>query len=66
MSVDEYKTRVILGVGDGTGNLFVEGDYESIVVLQKKILELEAVRRENRSLKKKLDAITALISDSGL
>ncbi len=61
MPIETYKTRVILGVGDGTGNLFVEGDYESITVLQKKLLELEAVRRENRKLKKKLDAIESLI-----
>ncbi len=66
MPVDEYKTRVILGVGDGTGNLFVEGNYQSITVLQKKLLELEEVRRENRRLKKKLDDIESLISNSEL
>lgn len=34
-----------MGVGDGTGQLFVHGSYESIKTLQAKIFELEELRR---------------------
>ena len=32
--------NVIMGVGDGTGNLYVEGEYETIKTLQAKLEEL--------------------------
>lgn len=38
------KTAMTLGVGDGTGKLFVHGDYESIKATQKLIFELEMWR----------------------
>lgn len=38
------KTSVSLGVGDGQGNLFVHGDYDSIKTVQAKIFELEKLR----------------------
>ena len=34
-------TSCTLGVGDGSGNLYVHGDYESIKHLQGKILRME-------------------------
>lgn len=37
-----------LGVGDGSGTLFVHGDYESIKHLQFKLLDLEKRRREKQ------------------
>ena len=40
------KTRMSLGVGDGTGNLFVHGDYDSIKRVQELIFECERLRRD--------------------
>lgn len=40
-----------LGVGDGSGKLFVHGDYDSIKTVQKKLLELEELRVENAKLR---------------
>jgi cell shape-determining protein MreC len=60
MPRDGYSPKLMLGVGNGTGNLFVEGDYDSITILQNKLLELEELRRrvkdleeENQKLRKK-------------
>ncbi len=50
--LEENGTRIILGVGRGDGNLFVEGDYDSITRVQNMIFELEELRRENHLLKK--------------
>lgn len=38
-------TSMCMGVGDGTGGLFVYGDYDSVKVAQAKLLELEELRR---------------------
>lgn len=38
----EAKTAVSMGVGSGSGRLFVHGDYESIKAAQEKIFRLEA------------------------
>jgi hypothetical protein len=46
--------KIIMGVGEGGGNLFVEGDYASITLLQSKLFELEELREENKRLKKKI------------
>jgi hypothetical protein len=35
------EEEVTLGVGDGTGQHFVKGDYESIKILQEKLLKME-------------------------
>lgn len=43
-----------LGVGDGDGYLFVEGNYESIKVCQEKLIELENLRVENEQLKQQI------------
>lgn len=52
--LEEAAPRIVMGVGNGGGNLFVEGDYDSIKVLQDKLLELERLRRENAELKERL------------
>lgn len=39
-----------IGVGDGSGELYVHGDYESIKHLQDKLLELENFRKHTREL----------------
>src|SRR5690606_29180302 len=40
------KTSLSLGVGDGTGNLFVHGDYESIKRAQALIFECGKLRKD--------------------
>lgn len=57
MTRDEMKqnNKVMMGVGSGDGNYFVEGDYDSIKILQHKLFELEALRRENTLLKAQLE-----------
>lgn len=42
---DSKDTNITIGVGDGTGQLFVHGNYESIKILQEKLLELEKLRQ---------------------
>jgi len=41
---------VILGIGDGTGNKYVKGDYESIKLLQKRLLHYEETKYESEIL----------------
>ena len=48
------ESKVMMGVGEGSGNMFVEGDIDSILHLQKKLLELEALRRKVRRYEKVL------------
>jgi len=50
----ENGNDIIMGVGNGGGNLFVKGDYDSIKVLQDKLLELEALRHRVKELEKRL------------
>ena len=52
--LEEQSSKIIMGVGNGSGDLFVEGDYNSVKILQDKLLELEELRRENKELKKKI------------
>ncbi len=66
MKKEEHKSKVILSVGDGNGNLFVEGDYASITRVQNMIFELEKLRRENRRMQLKLDKITTIINEAKL
>src|SRR5690554_3459088 len=40
------KTSLSLGVGDGNGNLFVHGDYDSIKRVQALIFECEELRKD--------------------
>jgi hypothetical protein len=42
---DQYRSQAKLGVGDGTGELFVQGDYDSIKACQQKLLDLEKYRQ---------------------
>jgi hypothetical protein len=49
--------EVELGVGDGTGQLFVRGSYESIKVLQDKLLEYERLKSFVAALKKSVGKI---------
>jgi len=51
MSRSDMTGEIIMGVGDGTGNLFVTGDYDSIKTLQEKLLELEEYRRGDKENK---------------
>lgn len=44
------KTSMSLGVGDGTGNLFVYGDYDSIKRVQALIFEFEKLRKASSEL----------------
>lgn len=44
-------TRVTIGVGEGSGQLFVHGDYDSIKVAQSIVLENERLRAENEALR---------------
>lgn len=41
----EAKARMKIGVGDGSGNLFVHGDYDSIKAVQSIIFENEKLRK---------------------
>lgn len=41
------KVKCTLGVGDGTGKLFVHGDYDAIKACQAKMLELEALKKSH-------------------
>ena len=47
----EEKTRTAMGVGSGSGNLFVYGDYDSIKAAQKIVIEREQLRAELAALK---------------
>lgn len=38
-----------IGVGDGSGNLFVHGDYDSVKAVQNMIFELEELRKSTKS-----------------
>ena len=50
------RQNISLGVGDGTGQLFVHGDHASISACQQKLLELERMRAENEALREALEA----------
>lgn len=47
----EAKTALQMGVGDGAGQLFVYGDYDSIKAAQALVLRLEALAAENKALR---------------
>jgi len=54
---EDLNEKLIMGVGSGSDNLFVSGDYESITALQNKLFELEELRRENENLKKEVQRL---------
>ena len=47
----EAKTRTAMGVGGGSGNLFVYGDYDSIKAAQKIVIERDQLRAELSAIK---------------
>jgi regulator of replication initiation timing len=59
-SHNKHEAFVGVGVGDGTGNKFVYGTYESIKKVQEFILENEKLKTENQELNRKLKSIQAL------
>jgi hypothetical protein len=48
-------TLIIMGVGNGSGNHFVEGNSESIGILQTKLFKLERFERALRLIAYNLD-----------
>ena len=50
----EVKLQCKMGVGDGSGNLFVHGDYESIKAMQNIVIERDDLRVKARSIKQKI------------
>lgn len=54
------KTGMSLGVGDGTGNLFVHGDYDSIKHVQALIFECEKLRKDAVQGEPVAEAITVM------
>jgi len=58
--------ELIMGIGDGGGNLFVRGDYDSITTLQNKLFELEELRREkntDKELNKKVKELNKKLEE---
>lgn len=47
----EEKTSTAMGVGSGSGNLFVYGDYDSIKAAQKIVIERDQLRAELAAIK---------------
>ena len=43
-------TSTCMGVGDGSGNLFVHGDYDSIKAAQAIVFRMERLKAENEAL----------------
>lgn len=52
---DQYRSQTKLGVGNGTGELFVQGDYDSIKACQQKLLDLEKYRQLFLAAKRYID-----------
>jgi hypothetical protein len=53
----EAKTQMALGVGDGSGQSFVHGDYESIKAAQKIIFDSEEKTRRIRQLETHIEEL---------
>jgi hypothetical protein len=57
--VSEHKTAgLTLGVGDGAGNLFVNGSYESIAAVREKLAERQHLLRKCGDLIRALAYVT--------
>lgn len=52
VSLIEVESQVSIGIGDGTGDLFVYGKYDTIKILQDKLLRMEKMhtREETREI----------------
>jgi hypothetical protein len=57
MDIKLEPGELIMGVGNGGGNLFVKGDYESITTLQNKLFEWEKSKREIEELKEEVEEL---------
>lgn len=55
----ESKTSMTMGVGDGSGKLFVHGDYDSIKAAQAIVLRMEESLRERDALQEQVKALAA-------
>jgi hypothetical protein len=53
----DKNDEIIMGVGNGRGNLFVKGNYDSITTLQSKLFELENLRREVAELREEVNTL---------
>jgi hypothetical protein len=48
--MDTQNEELVLGVGDGIGNLFVKGDYDSITTLQATLLERNGIPKSKANM----------------
>ena len=53
------ENEATLGVGNGTGQMFVHGKYEAIKLLQGKLLRMETLTAENSALREQNSAMNA-------
>jgi hypothetical protein len=61
----KLKTRYRMGVGDGAGQLFVYGDYDSIKAAQRIVLRAETAERERDEARAIVDACAKAIRETG-
>ncbi len=61
----KLKTRYRMGVGDGAGQLFVYGDYDSIKAAQRTVLRAETAERERDEARAIVDACAKVIRETG-
>jgi hypothetical protein len=61
----QLKTRCRMGVGDGTGQLFVYGDYDSIKAAQQTVFRAETAERERDEARAIVDACAKVIREAG-
>lgn len=55
LAAKDAEMQVSIGVGDGTGSLFVHGSYDAVKTVQAKLLELESVRRQLAAKEEELE-----------
>jgi hypothetical protein len=58
----KLKTRCRMGVGDGTGQLFVYGDYDSIKAAQQTVFRAETAERERDEA---MGIVAVILQDGG-
>lgn len=57
LAVKDAEMRVTVGVGDGTGSLYVHGSYDAVKTVQTKLLKLESVRRQLAAKEAELERV---------
>lgn len=62
----EAKTSMTMGVGDGSGSLFVHGDYDSIRAAQRIVLENEELRAKMATPVRLPDVLFIKVSGSAV